>query len=467
MSEKTKQKPSHKNNENALSHPLAVLIRVKSKNGCGNGSGFFVREELIVTNIHVVALATSVSVELIDPKTELIIREFAVKGVTAFDTINDLVILRIDGEGNPLHIGDSDSVKSGDIVQTVGYPDGKFKVTNGPIHSIRNYDKWIRMKGKTSGGNSGGPVLNSNEQVIGIAVRSEEYYTLVIPANTLKPMLSQSQPEESFTQWRERKQEVRAYTHLLQSQINLHYERYDDALTDLDKAVELYPEFALIFYKRGTLKYVLGETKEKDNKVEAQHHYQDAINDYTEAIRLCPDFAEVFNNRANAKLLLGKSETTSGNGEIAHHLNQAAIDSNTSIKLDPNNALFYCTNGLIKYTLGNYDASIDDYTEAIRLCPDFADAYNSRADAKLLFGKSETTSGNGETEYYLNQAIIDSNTSIKLDPNNALFYHTRGQIKYALGDSCAAIDDYEKALEIDPNYTDVLPDLELAQKAKR
>ncbi len=386
MTEKTRQKPSHQNNENTLSHPLAVLIRVKLENGAGNGSGFFVQKDLIVTNIHVVALATSISVELVDPKTESIIRTFAVKGVTASDAINDLVVLKIDGGETPLLIGDSDSVKSRDIVQTVGYPNGKFKITDSPIHSIRNYDKWIRLKVKTSGGYSGGPVLNSNEQVIGIAVRSEEIHSLVIPANTLKPILSQSQPEESFTQWQERKQ-IRAYTQLVQSQINKHRESYDEAIANLDKAAELYPEFALIFYKRGTLKSVLGETNKKNsNEVEAQHHYRDAIDDYTEAIRLCPDFAESYNNRANAKRLLGISGTTSGNRETMH---------------------------------------------------------------------------------YLNQAAIDSNTAIKLEPNKALFYHTRGEIKYAFGDYCAAIDDYEKALEIDPNYTDVLPDLELAQKAKK
>ena len=96
---------------------------------------------MIATNIHVVALATSVSVELVNPKTESIIRKFAVKGVTAFDAKNDLVILKIDGEGNPLPIGDSDSVKNGDIVQAVGYPDGKYKVTVSPMYSkLRQVD---------------------------------------------------------------------------------------------------------------------------------------------------------------------------------------------------------------------------------------------------------------------------------------------------------------------------------------
>ena len=62
---------------------------------------------------------------------------------------------------------------------------------------------------------------------------------------------------------------------------------------------------------------------------------------------------------------------------------------------------------------------------------------------------------NEETAQYLYQAAIDSNTSIKLEPNIALFYHTCGQIKYALGDFCAN----RGLCEINPNYTEVLTDL--------
>lgn len=63
------------------------------------------------------------------------------------------------------------------------------------------------------------------------------------------------------------------------------------------------------------------------------------------------------------------------------------------------------------------------------------------------------------------EALIDINTAIELDSNIALFFHTRGQIKAALGDYSAAIEDYEKARGIDPDYTDVCKDLELAKES--
>ena len=105
-----------------LSDPAALLIQVDG----GNGSGFFVGKNLIATNIHVVAGTTSVSGKLIETQTE-----FVVEGVAAFDPKNDLVILKIVGEGTPFPLGDSNLVKSGDIVQAIGYPNRKYTLTEG------------------------------------------------------------------------------------------------------------------------------------------------------------------------------------------------------------------------------------------------------------------------------------------------------------------------------------------------
>ena len=115
------------------------------------GSGFFVDEDKIATNIHNVARSGPVFVKLSDKKTIC-----AIEGVTAYDVENDLVVLKIAGEGTPLPLADSDKVQSGERVTAIGYPNGKYKVTQGTIQSIRNTDKWLRMKVELFGGNSGG-----------------------------------------------------------------------------------------------------------------------------------------------------------------------------------------------------------------------------------------------------------------------------------------------------------------------
>ena len=369
------------NEDRDLNDPKALLIRAKD---FGTGSGFFVKKNLIATNIHVVAGATSVSAKLIDIETNVVIKEFIIESITAFDSKNDLVILKIAGEGTPLPIGDSDLLQSGDIVQSIGYPNEEYTITEGPIHSIRNSDKWIRMSFKTIGGNSGGPVLNGSGEVIGIAVSDSTCFSFTIPVNAVKMLLTQTHGIEPLPQWQKREQ-IHAYICMVQSQIKHAESLYGEAIIDLDKAIQLDPYNVRPWFSRGVVKSDLGQSKSSEGNVaEARQYYQDAIVNYTEAIRLCADFASAYNNLANAKRLLGISAVGLGNMETAQNLYQ--------------------------------------------------------------------------------EAIININTAMDLAPCVPIFYHTRGEIMYALSNYTAAIEDDEKACKIDPKYTDVCKDLELAKK---
>ena len=99
--------------------------------GLGVGTGFFVDKDKIVTNVHVVSQPGLYFAKLIDKGPV-----WGIEGVTAFDIKNDLVVLKIAGEGTPLPLGKSDTVQIGELVATVGFPDGKYSVTEGTIHSI-------------------------------------------------------------------------------------------------------------------------------------------------------------------------------------------------------------------------------------------------------------------------------------------------------------------------------------------
>ena len=287
-----------------LSEPVALLIETI---GAGYGSAFFVCKNLIATNIHVIAGAMSISATLVDTETGKPIKKFIVEGVAGFDGKNDLAVLKVAGKGTPLPIGDSDAVQSGDIVQAIGYPSGKYKCTEGPIHSIRCSDKWIRMKFRTGSGNSGGPVLNRSGEVIGVAVSDSDCFGFAIPANAIEMILAQRQGMEPLAQWQEREQ-IHDYACMVQSQIKHSESLYGEAIVDLDKAIQLNPDNVRPWFRRGVAKSYLGRSKsEGGNVVEAQQCYQEAIVNYTEAIRLCADFASAYNNRANAKRLLGIS----------------------------------------------------------------------------------------------------------------------------------------------------------------
>lgn len=94
---------------------------------------------------------------------------------------------------------------------------------------------------------------------------------------------------------------------------------------------------------------------------------------------------------------------------------------------------------------GKYERSIAYYNIAIKLFPQFPDAYNSRGDAWVHMGNREN-------------ALIDFNKAIEINPQWAPPYDSRGTYWIAGGDTDAGIADYTRAIAIDPTYTDAYYD---------
>lgn len=88
-----------------------------------------------------------------------------------------------------------------------------------------------------------------------------------------------------------------------------------------------------------------------------------------------------------------------------------------------------------KYYQKDYKGAIADYTEAIRLNPNFAEAYNNRGLVRNELGDKQG-------------ALADYNTAIKINPNDAEAYNNRGIVRYELGDKLLAIADLQKASEL-------------------
>ena len=462
--------------------------------GFFTGSGFFVDTDKIATNIHVVARPGPVFAKLKDEETI-----WEVVDVTAFDVENDLVVLKISGEGTPLPLGDSDTIQIGESIVTVGYPAGKYKVTKGKVHNIRNNDKWLLTTANTSSGGSGAPMLNSKDEVIGINAQSGNYGR-AIPSNTLKALLARSELTESLEEWQEREL-IQAYAYFVQGHIKHTQKDYEGAITDLDAAIQLSPEFALAYYERanvyesrknlkaaivnydkaielgpedaiiyqnrGYLKHDLGVAKAgKSRKLaKAQKFFQEAIDDYTHAIRIDPKFTHAYFNRGLTKHDLGESKEEQGNVIEAEKLYHAAIDDYThAIKLNPDDADTFYNRGLTKHDLGEskeeqgnvieaeklYHAAIDDYTHAIKLNPDDAGTFHNRGVAKHDLGNSKAEQGNvTEAQQFYQTAIDDYTDAIKINPKYVLAYFWRGKTKKALRQHEAAKKDFKKARELE------------------
>jgi serine protease Do len=139
----------------------------------GIGSGFIVSADgYVLTNAHVVADASEVTVKLTDR------REFAAK-VIGVDKRSDVALIKIAASGLPfVHFGDPARVRPGQWAIAIGSPFGfENSVTAGvvsatgrtlPDDSGSSYVPFIQTDAAVNPGNSGGPLFNLDGQVIGI-----------------------------------------------------------------------------------------------------------------------------------------------------------------------------------------------------------------------------------------------------------------------------------------------------------
>lgn len=155
------------------------------------GSGFFVGDDLIVTNLHVVHGAKKCSVKLFG-KEDL----YEVADYIAIDPENDLIILKIEGFDepiDPLNLENDIPVYIGEPVYAVGNPHGyEGTISDGIISGIREDNKLIQMTAPISPGSSGGPVINNKGEVIGVSVESNnnaQNLNFAIPSIYVKKLI--------------------------------------------------------------------------------------------------------------------------------------------------------------------------------------------------------------------------------------------------------------------------------------
>ena len=138
----------------------------------GVGSGVIVNSEgYILTNHHVVDGALEIKVELTDNRT------FVAKLVGS-DPPSDLAVLKVEAKDLPMiNLGDSDRVRVGDLVLAVGNPLGIGQTVTSGIVSAKgratglsdgSFEDFLQTDAAINRGNSGGALVNTNGEVIGI-----------------------------------------------------------------------------------------------------------------------------------------------------------------------------------------------------------------------------------------------------------------------------------------------------------
>lgn len=169
----------------------------------GSGSGVIIREDgYIVTNNHVVANATNVTVTLNDNK------KYTAK-VIGTDQATDVALIKIDATGLPvLQFADSDKLRLGEWVLAIGSPLGeqlRSTITAGIVSAKGRsmssggefkIESFIQTDAAVNPGNSGGALVNKSGELVGIntaivsTTGSYSGYSFAIPSNIVHKVVA-------------------------------------------------------------------------------------------------------------------------------------------------------------------------------------------------------------------------------------------------------------------------------------
>jgi hypothetical protein len=141
-------------------------VTIETDNGLG--SGFFVAQNIIATNYHVIEGATQASCYINNSTTK-----YKIDGYLAADKSVDLILLKVSTLNKPALVFTSETVSPGQKIYAIGSPKGlPATISDGIVSGMRDFEgyKLIQMTAPISPGSSGGPVLNSKGQLIGISV---------------------------------------------------------------------------------------------------------------------------------------------------------------------------------------------------------------------------------------------------------------------------------------------------------
>lgn len=192
--------------------------------------------------------------------------------------------------------------------------------------------------------------------------------------------------------------------------------RYEEALNDMNKALQLSPGFAAAYYNKALLHLNMLQ-------------YDEAIFNFDYAVTLNPLFKEkelffvnAYYNRGT--VLLNQNKT-----------DEAYKDFCKTIELDSNYTEAYVNRGNILRDRQLYSEALTDYQKAIQIKPDFPIAYFNRGNLYLNQKK-------------FSDAIADYNKAIALKPDYAKAFYNRGNAEYFSGNRPQACKNWQQAAQM-------------------
>lgn len=442
--------------------PSAVAIETFDARGekLSRGSGFFVGQDRVVTNRHVIEGAYRAEIHTTTGGV------YQVKGVLAVDAEGDVALLKVEVPAGmlppPLALVHTSSPQEGESVVVIGNPFGlEGSVTNGIVSAVRdipNFGRIIQITAPISPGSSGSPVVNMQGQVIGVAtlqITGGQSINFAVPSERIAAL--QAGPLMSLAELvlaSGRNRRARAVQFFRDGLGILAKDDCEKALPYFEKATESDASYAEAWAQTGFCHEKLGR-------------HAEAMEASRKAVALRPS-AESYFNLGLASYYLRQYR------ESAEAYRQA-------IRLDPYNAAdAYYALGLTMREWGRLEEEIQAYRQAIRLKSDYASAYERLgvaymrarrfAEAAETFKQltvlrpDDPSAPNNLGEAYLelgryNEAIDAFRQSIRLKPSSGRAYFNLGKAYLALGNRDAAQEQYNLLQTLDGDWAEKLYNL--------
>lgn len=355
----TPEKDFHKLIEDVASSVVVVLA--KKEKSTTEATGFFVSTDgLIVTNLHVVFNASSITIRTKEGKT------YPVEFIANYDNQLDICLLKINIENvQPLVLGNSQNLIPGQILFTIGHREGSlYQTSSGPFigEVTLDEDKNLQSKIVTGHGNSGGPLFNEKGEVVGIskAFGPETGNNFSIPVNQAKKFLVYNSPQtlEDFN-----RQISPAHVLTYAAEGALLERKFQDALATFRQALAIDPKH---------IKALIGTAK----TYSALNQKNDALKAWQEVHKVDPD--NLLALTRIGEIYLDRNEINESIG----YLQKAATLKTQSSKT-------YSDLGFAYGQLGKLNEALASYKMATELAPQNAECHYNLAVA--YFNKQNFT----------------------------------------------------------------------------
>lgn len=336
-----------------VDNSIVVVLAYDKEGNVYQGSGVVIdKKGFIVTNQHVCKDANKITIKHYGKE---------IKNVEIYksDEVKDIMVLKIsDNFLTPITLGSSSSLKAGQRIYAVGSPEGyENSISEGIISGFRTNDnnvKLIQMTAPITEGSSGGAVLNSKGELIGLSMSGQHDGSLyfAVPINDIYNLLGMNTGITDNTE------SVNYYEIGTLANKN---KNYTDAEVFFSKYLEKFSNDVSAYYNRGYARFKLKE--------------------YTTAIS---DFSTVLENN-------GTTESFFYRGNCYYSLKDyknAYADYTKALALEPDNYDIYYNRGYASFRLMNYKGAINDWKKAVELNPE----YQNELSKKIKVAEEELSS---------------------------------------------------------------------------